>query len=76
MRTSIVMPAYSDCTIALSVLTCGANGISIMLRSRGSRLAPPAANAYAVEPLGKSTINPSAKRMEYILLNLRIYYEI
>jgi hypothetical protein len=47
-------------TTALSTERCGAIGTIKMLRNSGGRIGPPAASAYAVEPVAVEAIRPSA----------------
>ena len=47
-------------TTARSTERCGAMGTKRMFRNSGGRMGPPAARAYAVEPVAVDAIKPSA----------------
>jgi hypothetical protein len=61
-RTSVIS-IFEVLRIAIGRLerVCGEMGTSAIAESEGCRIGPPAESAYAVDPVGEATINPSAR---------------
>src|SRR4051812_16846728 len=58
--TTILISDKSTTTKALCVSECGHTGVTTNASTAGINIGPPAANEYAVDPVGVDTITPSA----------------